>query len=367
MDDETFKRSAAYTQAHLRFGLISRSASSLLLLSLILSGTLGRLENFIAGSGGYIPGILFVFSVSLIFSLFSLPFDLYSRFVIEEKYGFNRMTLGLFLLDTLKGAVLSLVLGVPVLLGLFWFMNKAGSFWWFFAFLGLSLFQLIVSTLYPALIAPLFNKFSPLEDGSLRNRILTLAKKLDFRTKGIYLMDGSRRSRHANAYFTGLGRMKRIVLFDTLIESLNENETEAVLAHEIGHEKKHHVAKALAVSFLFSLVGFYVLSLLLDYEPFFLAFGFTQSSYHAAVVLLGFCAGPFTFFLKPLASIWSRKREHQADRFASDAVGGPKALSGALTNLSRENLTNLTPHPLYSFFHYSHPTLSERLEALNKL
>ena len=326
----------------------------------------GGWNKVIDGLGGYFEGILYVFLVSSAFSLFSLPFDLYSRFVIEEKYGFNRMTLGLFIMDMLKGALLSVLLGVPLLLGLFWFIDRTGSYWWLFAFLGFSVYQLVVSFLYPSLIAPLFNKYSPFDEGTLKEKILTLAKELGFRTSGIYLMDGSRRSRHGNAYFTGLGRTKRIVLFDTLVDSLEEDETLAVLAHEIGHEKNHHITKALVLSLLVSLAGFYALSLLLRFEPFFQAFGFTRSSYHAAVVLLGFCAGPFTFFLKPLATMWSRKREYQADRFAADATAGPGALEAALIRLSRENLANLTPHPLYSFFHYSHPSLSERIEALSR-
>ena len=175
-------------------------------------------------------------------------------------------------------------------------MDRAGSFWWIYAFLGFSVFQVIVMIIYPTLIAPLFNKFSPLEEGALREKIISLAEKLDFRTKGIFVMDGSKRSSHSNAYFTGIGRVKRIVLFDTLVQSMEEQQVASVLAHEIGHEKKHHVKKHLAFSMGATLIGFWILSLLLLYNPFFQAFGFAGSSYHAAVVLLSFCAGPFTFF-----------------------------------------------------------------------
>jgi len=262
---------------------------------------------------------------------------------------------------------LSAVIGFPVLLGLFWFMDRAGKLWWIWAFCGLSAFQLVVNVLFPVLIAPLFNKFTPLPEGSLKEKILSLADKLRFRTKGIFLMDGSRRSRHSNAYITGLGRYKRIVLFDTLVNTSTEEEIASVLAHEIGHGKRNHLKKSLALSVALSLAGFWILSLLLPYEPLYSAFSFAQPSRQAILVILVLCAGPFTFFLTPLFSAWSRKHEHEADRFAVEAVGTAAGLKTALLRLARDNLSNLTPHPLYSFYHYSHPTLAERIAALDSL
>jgi STE24 endopeptidase len=367
MDRETYDRSVEYTSTRSRFGLISGSASAAFLLAIILTGSLGKLEALVLrlNVGVYTQGVLYFFLISVVFGLFSLPFSLYRQFVIEERFGFNRMTLGLFVLDLLKGILVSLALITPLLYGLFWFMDRAGSFWWLYAFAGFSLFQVIVLIVYPTLIAPLFNKFTPMDEGSLRDKILSLAETLGFRTKGIFVMDGSKRSSHSNAYFTGIGRVKRVVLFDTLVQSMEEDQITSVLAHEIGHEKRNHVKKHLALSLVMSLFGFWVLSLLLPYGPFFQAFGFSGSSYHAAVVLLSFCAAPFTFFLKPLMALWSRKHEYEADRFSVDAVGSAEGLKGALVRLGQKNLSNLNPHPWFSFYHYTHPTLAERLSAMD--
>jgi STE24 endopeptidase len=366
VDPETYARSVTYTLTRGRFGIATSLASSAVLLLIVLSGVLGAADEVARGIRihPYLQGVLYIFFVAFFFQVVSLPIRLYSTFGIETRFGFNRMTPRLFALDTLKGLALSAAIGLPVLLGLFWFMDKAGSLWWIWAFLAMTAFQLVMSLLYPLLIAPLFNKFTPLEEGALRERILALSSTLGFRTSGIFVMDGSRRSRHSNAYFTGIGRVKRIVLFDTLIKRMNEEEILAVLAHEIGHEKRRHVQKGLIVSMIMSLTGFWILSLLLPYLPLYQAFGFKSASYHAILVLLAFCSGPFTFFLSPLGSIWSRRHEYEADRFAVEGVGGADGLKGALMRLTKDNLSNLTPHPLYSFCHYSHPTISERLAAI---
>jgi STE24 endopeptidase len=367
MDEKTYQRSVEYTLTRSGFGLLAGTASSAFLLVLILTGSLGHLERLVSalGVGVYTRGVLFFFLISIMFSLFSLPFSLYRQFVIEERFGFNRMSWKLFALDILKGVLISVAFVTPLLYGLFWFMDRAGDLWWLYAFGAFTLFQLIVLILYPTLIAPLFNKFTPLEEGTLKDKILSLAERLGFRTRGIFVMDGSKRSSHSNAYFTGLGRVKRIVLFDTLIEQMEDEELTAVLAHEIGHEKKQHVKKHLALSLAATLLGFYILSLLLPYAPFFRAFGFEAPSYHAAVVILSFCAAPFTFFLKPLLALLSRRHEYEADRYAVDAVQGAEGLKSALRRLGEKNLSNLTPHPWYSFYHYSHPTISERVAAMD--
>lgn len=367
VDERKYRRAADYTLTKSAFSLVASLLSAAFLLTLILTGWLGVVDNWVGTFGlhRYIISILYIVIISLIFRLFSLPFSLYSQFVIEEKYGFNRMTFGLFFLDLIKGLGISLVLTVPLLLGLFWFMEKAGRLWWVYAYIFLTVFRMVVSILYPLVIAPIFNKFNPLEEGNLKERLHSLAERLSFRTRGIFVMDGSKRSKHSNAYFTGLGRVKRVVLYDTLIATHTEDQVAAILAHEIGHEKKRHVLKMLAISLIFGLAGLFILSLLLNYTPLYNAFGFTAPSYHAILIILGFCSGPFTFFFSPLFTIWSRHHEYQADRFAVEAVDeGARHLKEALITAERENLSNLVPHPLFSFYHYSHPTLAERIEAM---
>ncbi len=366
MDRDTYARSLDYTLARSSFSLVSALVSAAVVLAVVLSGSLGALDRVVEGwrLPRYATGLAYFLLISLFFTLVSLPTSWYQHFVIEQRFGFNKMTPRLFLLDTIKGLVVSAVLVAPVLLALFWFVDRTGPWWWLLSFAGVSLFQIVVTVIYPTLIAPLFNKFTPLAEGSLKERINALAARLGFATRGILVMDGSRRSHHSNAYFTGLGKAKRIVLFDTLIQSLAEESLVAVLAHEIGHEKKHHIRQRLGFSTVMMLAGFWILSLLLTYEPFYRAFGFEQASAYALLVLMSFCAGPFTFFLSPLFAAWSRRHEYEADRFAVDATGGAAALKAALIGLGRNNLTNLTPHPLYSRYYYSHPTIAERVAAM---
>jgi len=366
IDGETYARSVSYTLTRGRFGLLAGAFSSAALLAVVLTGFLGTIDAAARSIRihPYFQGVIVIAAVGLLFWLVSLPFSLYSTFSIEARFGFNRTTLRLYVVDTLKGFAISAVIGIPVLLGLFWFMDRTGRFWWIWAFAAMGLFQLVMSVLGPLVIAPMFNKFTPLPDGDLKTAIMGLADRLDFRTRGIFVVDSSKRSRHSNAYFTGLGRAKRIVLFDTLVASSTTEEIVSVLAHEIGHEKRNHLKKGIAASLALSLAGFWVASILLHWLPLYQAFGFRQESYHAILVLLAFCSGPFTFFLQPLASLWSRRHEYEADRFAVRSVGSAAGMKSALLRLTRENLSNLTPHPLYSFFHYSHPTLTERIAAL---
>ena len=366
---DTYAKSVSYTLTRAGFSIFATIVSSAVLLAVVLSGSLGALDGLIGSLPlhPYLRGLLFIFAVSVFFLLVSLPLRLYSTFRIEARFGFNKTTPRIFAVDTLKGLILGAVIGTPLLLALFWFMDKTGALWWIWAFLAMTAFQLVMTLLYPVVIAPLFNKFTPLAEGPLRDRILALARKLRFRTSGIFVMDGSRRSGHSNAYFTGIGRARRIVLFDTLVGSMGEEEVLAVLAHEIGHEKKNHIKKALAVNLVLSLLGFWIVSLLVPYLPLYRAFGFTEGSYHAIMVLLAFCSGPFTFFLTPLSSMWSRMHEYEADRFSVEATGDPQSAKSMLIRLTKENLSNLTPHPLYSFYHYSHPTISERLLALERI
>lgn len=365
VDGATHARMRDYAQARGRFALLANTVSAAAVLAVALSGVLGALDAAVGRLAlhPYLAGGLYVLAVGAFFSALGIPTALYSQFVIEQRFGFNRTTLRLFLLDRLKGGLISLLLGAVVLLVLFVFMDRAGSLWWLYAGGVIVAFQVVLLVLYPTLIAPLFNRFVPIGEGEVRARLAALAGRLGYRLRGIFVMDGSKRSRHSNAYFTGLGPVKRIVLFDTLLDQLDTAEIEAVVAHEIGHERLRHVPQRLALSVAATGVGLWILSLLLDYAPLFAAFGVREPSHHAALVLFSLLAGPFTFWLGPLSALWSRRHEYAADRFAAASVA-PGPLAGALIKLSRDNLANLSPHPWYSFYHYSHPTLVERLQAL---
>lgn len=366
VDGATHARMRGYTQARGRFALLADSVTAAAVLAVCLSGALGALDAAVGRLTlhPYLAGGLYVLAVGAFFTVLGLPAALYSQFVIEQRFGFNRTTLRLFLLDRLKGGVISLVLGAVVLLVLFAFMDRAGRLWWLYAGGVIVAIQVVLVVLYPTVIAPLFNRFVPVGEGPVRDRLAALARRLGYRLRGVFVMDGSKRSRHSNAYFTGLGPVKRIVLFDTLLDQLDAGEIEAVVAHEIGHERLRHVPQRLALSVAATVAGLGILSLLLDYAPLFAAFGVRQPSHHAALVLFSLLAGPFTFWLGPLSALWSRRHEYAADRFAAAAVASPRPLAGALIKLSRDNLANLSPHPWYSFYHYSHPTLVERLQAL---
>ena len=363
---QDYQRAVDYSRSKTYLAVISSLVGSGLVLLLVSSGWLGTLESWVSSLavGTILQGILYVYLISLIFGVVSLPTTIYAQFVIEARYGFNRMTWKLFILDGLKSLLVSLVLMTP-LLALLFVLIRAGTLWWLWGFILFTAFQLVMIVLYPKVIAPLFNKFTPLEEGSLKEKVQALADHLGFKTRGIFVMDGSKRSRHSNAYFSGLGRVKRIVLFDTLIRSLAEDQVAGVLAHEIGHEKLGHILKRLALSVSSGLLGFWLVSLLLNYSPFFEAFNFTGPSPQAVLVLVMFVSGPFTFYLKPLFSWWSRRHEYQADHFVKSRTRYGKAFQTALKRLSKDNLSNPVPHPLYSFYHYSHPTTLERIRALN--
>lgn len=267
-------------------------------------------------------------------------------------------------MDRLKGLLLGIVLGYPLLALMLKLVEWMGPWWWLWAWGAMLGFQLLMMVLAPVLILPLFNKFTPLPVGSLRERLLKLAERTHFRARSIQVMDGSKRSRHSNAFFTGFGGFRKIVLFDTLIQQLAELELEAVLAHEIGHFKKKHIPKTLLVSALGSLAGFWLVSLLATQEWFYRSFGFEPGSIVPALLLFGLVSGVITFWFSPVAHWWSRRNEYQADAFAAAVMSEPRSLIGALRKLNEKNLSNLTPHPLYSGFYYSHPTLLEREQAL---
>jgi STE24 endopeptidase len=367
-----YEKSITYTLARARFQRWSSIYHTLVALWVVFGGVLPALDRIARNSAGYFPpwsnaeGIIFCLGVGLIFALFSLPTGIYSTFVLEERFGFNKTTPAVYIADRLKGALLALVFGIPFLFCVLWLMEGAGPHWWLWVFLFIVGFQLLMVVVFPTLIAPLFNKFEPLKEGEFKERILAMADKVGFKAGGIFTMDGSRRSSHSNAYFTGLGKAKRIVLFDTLAEQMTTDQGVAVLAHEMGHYKMKHIRRMLVVRSAFLLIGLYVLSLLIDYPPFFTAFGFDAPSSHAALVLFSLLAGPATFYLTPMLNYFSRKYEYEADLFAASALGRSEPMEEALIKLTVDNLSNLTPHPWYSAYHYSHPTTEERIGAMRE-
>jgi STE24 endopeptidase len=302
--------------------------------------------------------------VGCVLALPGLPVDWFEQFRLEERFGFNTTTPKTWWLDRLKGFLLALTLGYPLLVLVLKFVEWTGAWWWLWAWTAVLIFQWILALLAPVLILPLFNKFTPLPEGTLQERLLALARRTEFRARNIQVMDGSKRSRHSNAFFTGFGRFRKIVLFDTLLHQLTEPELEAVLAHEIGHYKKKHILKMLAFSTVSSFVGFYAIAVLARQEWFYRAFGFAPGSIAPALLLFGLLSGVVTFWFSPLAHWWSRRYEYQADAFAARAMNEAGALVSALRKLNEKNLSNLTPHPSYSGFYYSHPTLLERERAI---
>ncbi|MBX7137929.1 MAG: M48 family metallopeptidase [Oligoflexia bacterium] len=366
IDRATFAKSLAYTRAKGKFAIWSGRFSSVCVLIFILTGILGELDRQIAALGfsPNICGVILVLTLTVITEALSAPLAFYSTFRIEAAFGFNRMTAALWFKDLVKHLILSCFLLTPVVYAVLWFMASSGAWWWLYAGAGVAAFQVFVAFIFPNVLAPIFNKFSPLEPGELKTEILQLASRANFRTSGVYVMDGSRRSAHANAYFAGLGTSKRIVLFDTLIKQLSTPEISAVLAHEIGHQKCGHIWKGLLLSALLILAGFRAMDALVSYAPMYEAFGFAGPSARAALVILIFLSAPIGYFISPLFSSISRRFEYQADRFAVGLAGGWENLAGALIALSKHSLSNLVPHPLYSFFHYSHPALAERIAAM---
>ena len=366
MDEATYAKSVRYTLAKGRLDQIAGTWGSVVLVAVLFSGLLPwgfhGFDQRLGSSAWAMAAFLLVTSVAL--SLPSLPLEWYDQFRLEERFGFNTTTQKLWWMDRLKGLLLGIVLGYPLLALILKLVEWMGPWWWLWGWGALLGFQLLMMVLAPVLILPLFNKFTPLPEGSLRERLLKLAERTRFRARSIQVMDGSKRSRHSNAFFTGFGGFRKIVLFDTLIQQLAELELEAVLAHEIGHFKKKHIPKTLLVSALGSLAGFWLVSLLATQEWFYRSFGFEPGSIVPALLLFGLVSGVITFWFSPVAHWWSRRNEYQADAFAAAVMSEPRSLIGALRKLNEKNLSNLTPHPLYSGFYYSHPTLLEREQAL---
>ncbi len=362
---EDHQKAARYSTAKISFGRIGLAWQTLWLLIWTLGGGLSLLNGWWQGYelSTLWTGIGVILSLMLISGLLEIPFSLYSTFIIEEKFGFNKMTLKLWFIDLVKSAVLMLIIGTPLIAAILWLMNQAGSYWWIYAWSLWTAFSLLMIWAYPAFIAPLFNKFSALEDDSLKQRIDALLNRCGFKSKGVFVVDGSRRSAHGNAYFTGFGNNKRIVFYDTLLESLSADEVEAVLAHELGHFKRNHIKKSLLLSVTMTLAGFALLAWLMQAPWFYSALGVDSMSTHMALLLFMLIMPVFTFFISPLFSALSRKHEFEADDFAKQQ-SDHRALISALVNLYRENASTLTPDPLHSIFYDSHPPASIRIQHL---
>lgn len=371
ISNETYDKSVSYAEAHGRFARWSGAWGAVLTLVVLFGGVLPWVDWLAGRAGAFVPvaeapGILFCLGVGGLFALLSLPLGIYATFVLEARFGFNKTDPRTFVTDRLKGIALAVVLGAPFLYGVLWLMKATGTWWWVYVFVFIFAFQALMLVLYPTLIAPLFNRFEPVADGALRDAIAELAGRVGLRTSGIFTMDGSKRSGHSNAYFTGLGKAKRIVLFDTLLEQLSRAQLLSVLAHEMGHYKMRHVLKNLGLSALFLLAGLWVLSVLLDYPPLFRAFGLDQPAHHTALVIFSLISGPFTFWLGPVMNHLSRRHEYEADAFAVRLLDDGRPLEEALVSLTVNNLSNPTPHPWYSAYHASHPTTVERVRAIRE-
>ncbi|ATC65131.1 peptidase M48 [Nibricoccus aquaticus] len=366
MDEATYQKSVAYTLAKGKLGSVELVWDALILVAILTSGVLPWLHGKFAplSPTGVWDDALFLIATGMLLSVPSLPLDWWGQFRLEARFGFNKSTLGLWISDKLKGLALALVIGFPLLWALLSLVGVAGANWWVWGFALVFGFQLLMLVAYPKLILPLFNKLTPLPEGDLRTRLLALSDKTGFKASTIQVMDGSKRSGHSNAFFTGFGKFRRIVLFDTLIAQLSEEELEAVLAHEVGHYKRGHIPKMLVVGALMMLGGFALIAWLAQSAWFNPAFGLPAGELASAFLLFSLLSGLATFWFTPVGNLFSRKHEYEADAFARDAMGGAGPIVAALRKLAQKNLSNLTPHPWYSGFYYSHPTIVERERAV---
>ena len=366
-DAETYRKSQEYTRVSTRFGFITSTFGILLILIFWFAGGFNYLDIIVSSWELHpiLTGLVYIGILIFARSILSLPFGVYDTFVIEEKFGFNKTTVITFITDMLKGLLLSVILGGPLLAGLLFFFDYAGAQAWIYCWAATTIFSLIIQFIAPTWIMPLFNKFTPLEDGELKTEITKYADSVRFQLKGLFVIDGSRRSSKSNAFFTGFGKNKRIALFDTLIEKHTTPELVAVLAHEIGHYKKKHILKSMVISILHMGLVFYLLSLFLGNKGLFAAFYMENMSVYAGLIFFGMLYAPIEMILSIFMQVFSRKNEYEADKYASDTTGKSADLIDALKKLSVNNLSNLTPHPLYVFLNYSHPPVLQRIRALD--
>jgi len=367
-DADRYSKSQSYTRVKMRFGAIESTFSLILLLAFWKFGGFAWLDQSI-NAFAWPPiwrGLAYIGALMIAQSLLGLPFSIYSTFVIEERFGFNKTTVKTFVLDLIKGTALGLLIGAPILAGILAFFTYAGPLAWLWAWMAISVITLLLQVVAPIWIMPLFNKFTPIEEGELKEKILSYVEKVQFKIAGIFVMDGSKRSAKSNAFFTGLGRYRRIALFDTLVEQQTADELLAVLAHEIGHNKKGHIVKSTAISIAHTGVLFYLLSIVLTRTGLYEAFG-TALSVHTGLIFFGMLYTPVELLLSPLMSAFSRHNEYQADAFAVETTGLPGAMVSALKKLSAHNLSNLTPHPFEVALHHSHPPVLERIRRIKAM
>lgn len=363
---DAHQKAADYSNAKTKLVIIEATVQAALLAILTIGGGLQLIDEIwrnLLPANEIARGALVICSAMIVSSLIDIPFDYYKTFTVDEKFGFNKMTRSMFFSDMLKHTIVGVILGAPILFAALWLMQGAGAYWWLYLWIVWSVFNLIMLAVYPTFIAPFFNKFTPLADVELKQRIETLLTKCGFKSQGLFVMDGSARSSHGNAYFTGFGSSKRVVFFDTLLERLNADEIEAVLAHELGHFRHHHVIKRIALMFFVSFIGLALLGWLMNQDWFYAGLGVEQASSYMALMLFLLVSPVFLFLLRPLMASYSRKNEFEADDYAAKHANA-KYLVDALVKLYRDNASTLTPDPLHSAFYDSHPPASIRISKL---
>jgi len=365
-DADEYARSQEYTRVKTRFALLQNTVMLPLTIAFIVLGGFNVLDQWARGFGysALVTGLIFTGLLLLLSSLVQLPFSIYSTFVIENRFGLNRTTVKTFIIDILKVVLLAVLLGGPILALILWFFEWGGNQAWLYCWLLVVSFTVVMQFLAPVVIMPIFNKFTPLEDGDLKQAITKYAKAQQFSLQGIYTMDGSKRSNRVNAFFTGFGRFRRIVFYDTLIDKLTPDELVAILAHEMGHFKKKHILKMMAAAILQTGFMFYILSLFIENTGLFAAFGMEHLSIYASLVFFGFLYTPISMLLAIVGNIFSRKYEYQADTYAVETTGLGREMIDGLKKLCLVNLSNLTPHPLQVFLEYSHPPVLKRIKAI---
>jgi STE24 endopeptidase len=367
-NEAAYGKSQAYTKTNTTFGIFTATVNLAVILTFWFSGGFNYIDVIVRrwNFGFLWTGLLFIGLLMLLKSILSLPFCIYSTFVIEERFGFNKTTVKTFASDLIKGLILAIVLGGPLAAAILAFFSFAGPLAWFYCWIATAVFILLVQFIAPTWIMPLFNKFTPLGDGELRTAILDYARSVSFPLKGIFVMDGSKRSGKSNAFFTGFGKNKRIALFDTLIAKHTVAELVAVLAHEIGHYKKKHIVQSIVISIAHMGLMFFLLSFFITTRGLFDAFYMQDISVYAGLIFFGMLYSPIELILSLAMHLLSRKNEYEADRFAADTIQRPESMIDALKKLSVDNLSNLTPHPFYVFLNYSHPPVLQRIQAIRQ-
>ena len=366
---EEYRKSQRYTRVQSLFGLTGSTIKFVLLLTFWLSGGFNYIDQTVRLMewNEIWNGVAFIGILATFVLILNIPLDLYSTFVIEQRFGFNRTTYSTFVLDTLKGVFLYIIIGIPLLTGILYFFEYSGSLSWLYVWIFLTVVSFVISIIGPIWIMPIFNKFTPLESGELRNAIVEYAKKVNFTYGNIYVIDGSKRSAHSNAFFTGFGKTKRIALFDTLIEQLSTDEIVSVIAHEVGHNKKRHVVSGMALGVLHTGVLLFLFSLVMENQSLFEAFSMKSTSIYASIVFFGLLFTPIELIISPVMHFISRRNEYQADQWAVETTTSKNNLISGLKKLAAENLANLSPHPLFVILNYSHPPLFNRVESINSL